>query len=62
MQDQDTNEAPTVTSAARALLWKLSHNEAHDDGTRPARIDRRDITVRDLAAALDALDREAGRA
>lgn len=46
-----------VLEAARCVLWKLSHNHELPDYSGPARIDRRDASVRWLQAAVDAAER-----
>jgi hypothetical protein len=40
----------TLLEACKGLLWKLNHN--WDDGL-PARIDRRDATIRIIEQAID---------
>ena len=41
--------APDMLKALESIVWKLNHN--WDDG--PARIDRRDATIRDAVAAIE---------
>jgi len=50
-----------LVEAARQVIWKLSHNHDTDEYKGPARIDRRDATVRMLADALQALEGEEER-
>ena len=42
----------SLEDAAKALLWKLSHNHCLPDYSGPARITRDDATVRELEMAL----------
>lgn len=41
-----------LLEAAKAVVWKLSHNHDTPDYQGPARIDRNDAVIRDLVEAI----------